>query len=101
MSGQCRIVVKTAAPSLVVLTCLRRQIDEEVSSRVTRLADCLSHSLGHTPVRLCLIVAVWPGLRYERAGHGGLQDLESCCGDVPPLAALGIVPAVTAAQDVT
>jgi len=68
---------------------------------VTRLADCLSHSLGHTPVRLCLIVAVQPALWYERAGHGGLQDLESCCRDVPSLAALGIAPAVTAAEDVT
>ena len=80
---------------------MRWQIYEEVSSRVTRLADCLSHSLGHTPVRLCRVLAVRPSLRCERAGHGGLQDLESCCGDVPSLAALGIAPAVTAAEDVT
>ena len=79
---------------------MRWQIDEEVSSRVTKLADCLSHSLGHTPVRLCLVLAVWPSLRYERVGHGGLQDLESCCRDVPSLAALGIPPAVTTAEDV-
>ena len=80
---------------------MRWQIDEEVSSRVTRLADCLSHSLGHIPVRLCLVLAVQAGLWYKRAGHGGLQDLESCCGDVPSLAALSIAPAVTAAEDVT
>ena len=80
---------------------MRWQIDEEVRSKVTRLANCLSHRLGHTPVRLCRVLAAWPSLRYERAGHDGMQDLESCCGDVPSLTALGILPVVTAAEDVT